>query len=52
MGLKQIYPEKVITAEEAIAWIKNGSRVFIGSACGEPQHLIHAMVKDLRVQES
>lgn len=51
MGLKQIYPEKVITAEEAIARLKNGSRVFIGSACGEPQHLIHTMVKDQRVQD-
>lgn len=51
MGLKKIYPEKVITAEEAIARLKNGSRVFIGSACGEPQHLIHTMVKDLRVQD-
>jgi acyl-CoA hydrolase/GNAT superfamily N-acetyltransferase len=34
---------KTVTAEEAISTIKNGSRIFIGSGCGEPQHLIHTM---------
>ena len=34
---------KVVTAAEAIATIKNGSRIFIGSGCGEPQHLIRAL---------
>ena len=28
-----------------------GSRVFIGTGCGEPQHLILAMVKDERLQD-
>lgn len=32
---------KIVTADAAISTIKNGSRVFIGSGCGEPQHLIH-----------
>lgn len=35
---------KVVTADEAISTIKNGSRIFIGSGCGEPQHLIHTLV--------
>lgn len=34
---------EVVTAEEAIATIKNGSRIFIGSGCGEPQHLIRTL---------
>lgn len=34
---------KVVSATEAIATIKNGSRIFIGSGCGEPQHLIHTL---------
>jgi len=41
---------KMVTAAEAIATIKNGSRIFIGSGCGEPQHLIRALA-DSRVQD-
>ncbi len=37
---------KTVTAEEAISTIKNGSRIFIGSGCGEPQHLIHTMANN------
>ncbi len=44
MDLRNLCPDKLITAEEAVAKIKTGSRVFIGTGCGEPQHLIHAMV--------
>ncbi|MFO8085126.1 MAG: GNAT family N-acetyltransferase [Desulfobacterales bacterium] len=40
------YPEKMVSVEKAIEKIKHGSRVFIGTGCGEPQHLIRAMVKD------
>lgn len=37
---------KLVTADEAISTIKNGSRVFIGSGCGEPQHLIHTLANN------
>jgi acyl-CoA hydrolase/ribosomal protein S18 acetylase RimI-like enzyme len=37
------YIEKRCSAEKAIAAIKPGQRVFIGSACGAPQHLIKAL---------
>lgn len=37
---------KIVTADEAIATIKNGSRIFIGSGCGEPQHLIHTLANN------
>ncbi len=45
MDLKTSCPQKILTAENAISKIKIGSRVFIGTGCGEPQHLVHAMVK-------
>jgi len=34
------YVEKIHTGERAINRIKNGQRIFIGSSCGEPQHLV------------
>jgi acyl-CoA hydrolase/RimJ/RimL family protein N-acetyltransferase len=52
MDLNQYCPEKVVNAEQAIAKIKNGSRIFIGTGCGEPQHLIHALVKNTRIQDA
>lgn len=42
---------KRVTADEAIGKLKNGSRVFIGSGCGEPQHLIHTMVANRQLQD-
>ncbi len=51
MDLKQAYPDKVMDAETAVSKIKNGSRVFIGTGCGEPQHLIRTMVEDLNMQD-
>lgn len=43
MTWMQRYADKVKTAEEAISRIRPGDRVFIGSACGEPQELVRAM---------
>jgi acyl-CoA hydrolase len=51
MDLKKACPDKVVDAETAISKIKNGSRVFIGTGCGEPQHLIRTMVEDLNMQD-
>lgn len=42
---------KVVTAEEAVSTIKNGSRVFLGSGCGEPKRLLRALVNDRRLQD-
>ncbi|MBW2369883.1 MAG: GNAT family N-acetyltransferase [Deltaproteobacteria bacterium] len=49
--LREKCNKKTIEAETAISKIKRGSRVFIGTGCGEPQHLIRAMVADLRLQD-
>ncbi|MBF0231963.1 MAG: GNAT family N-acetyltransferase [Desulfamplus sp.] len=46
-----MYNNKTLSADEAVANIKNGSRIFIGSGCGEPQHLIHAMVRNDNIQD-
>ncbi|MFH2061023.1 MAG: GNAT family N-acetyltransferase [Pseudomonadota bacterium] len=35
--------DKLTTAKEAIAHIKPGQRIFIGSSCGEPQHLVREL---------
>lgn len=37
------YPQKICSAAAAIDRIKNGDRVFIGSACGVPQELVRAL---------
>jgi acyl-CoA hydrolase/GNAT superfamily N-acetyltransferase len=51
MNLQETYPEKVLSAKESVKRIKNGSRVFIGTGCGEPQQLIRAMIADLSIQD-
>jgi len=51
LDLKANYSGKLVSAEEAVSKIKRGSRIFIGTGCGEPQHLIRAMVKDIRLQD-
>jgi len=51
MNLREICPEKILTVQKSVKKIKNGSRVFIGTGCGEPQRLIKAMVEDLSIQD-
>ncbi len=51
MDLKRQCPTKLVDAQEAISKIKNGSRVFIGTGCGEPQHLIRNMVGNPVLQD-
>ena len=51
MNLRNVCPDKLITTQESVKKIKNGSRVFIGTGCGEPQRLIKAMVEDLSIQD-
>lgn len=37
------YASKVVTAEQAVACVRHGQRIFIGSGAGEPQTLIEAL---------
>jgi len=51
MDLEKYCPEKIMRATDAVAKIESGSRVFIGTGCGEPQHLIRRMVQNQRLQD-
>jgi acyl-CoA hydrolase/GNAT superfamily N-acetyltransferase len=42
------YRQKMDDAAGAIARIRPGQRVFIGSSCGEPQHLVQALSRKAR----
>ena len=44
MDFRDHYKEKVKTADEAMKMIRFGKRVFVGSSCGEPQHLVDALL--------
>ena len=39
------FVQKLTTAEKALANLKPGQRVYIGSSCGEPQHLVNELSK-------
>ena len=39
------YAEKLVSAEDAVRHIRPGDRVFVASACGEPQALVRALVQ-------
>ena len=39
------YVEKKKSASDAVRLIQGGQRVFIGSSCGEPQHLVKALAE-------
>ncbi len=51
MDLNAYCPDKILPPEKAVKKIKNGSRVFISTGCGEPQQLIRAMVEDPAIQD-
>lgn len=41
--LKAQYPDKFLPEDEVFAHIRRGDRIFLGTACGEPQHLVQAL---------
>ena len=49
--LSDYCPEKIVDATQAISKIKAGSRVFLGTGCGEPQHLIRTMVQSTELED-
>ena len=42
---KKLYPDKFISEERVFHSIHRGNRIFIGTACGEPQYLVRALIK-------
>lgn len=43
---QRLYQSKLVTADEAVKKIPNGSRVFFGHAANEPQVLVDALVRN------
>ncbi|MGI5823454.1 MAG: GNAT family N-acetyltransferase [Dethiobacteria bacterium] len=43
-GIKLKYPEKFAPEKEIFKNIHAGNRIFIGSGCGEPQHLLQTLI--------
>ena len=43
--MKTRYPEKFVSEERVFSQIHRGSRIFIGTGCGEPQYLIRALTR-------
>jgi acyl-CoA hydrolase/GNAT superfamily N-acetyltransferase len=48
--LRQRYPEKFLPEEAVFSRIRPGDRIFIGAACGEPQHLVHALTDYVKAE--
>src|SRR5512146_2954681 len=42
---RKIYSEKFAPESEIFKRIHRGDRIFIGSACAEPQQLVHGLIK-------
>jgi len=42
---KEKYKDKIRQASGATKLIKSGDRIFIGTGCGQPQHLVEALVE-------
>lgn len=42
--IKKVYPQKFIPEEEVFRHIHRGDRIFIHTACGEPQYLVQALI--------
>ncbi len=47
-SLKENYQSKLQPADKAVRRIRSGQRVFIGSSCGEPQHLVNALMDNAK----
>jgi acyl-CoA hydrolase/GNAT superfamily N-acetyltransferase len=44
-NVRQLYPEKFASEDEIFSHIHRGDRIFIASACAEPQYLVSALIK-------
>ncbi|MFQ5831359.1 MAG: GNAT family N-acetyltransferase [Candidatus Thorarchaeota archaeon] len=45
-GWKDKYKDKILTAEEAIKKVKRGTRIFLGTGCGVPYHLVQELARN------
>ena len=42
---KEKYKDKISTAVVAVRLIKSGNNIFVGTGCGQPQHLVNILVE-------
>jgi len=42
---KARYKDRIVSADEAMKVIRPGNSIFIGTGCGQPQHLVHALME-------
>ena len=42
---KDIYPDKFVSENQVFGNIHRGDKIFIGTACGEPQYLVQSLIK-------
>ncbi|UEC43010.1 MAG: Acetyl-CoA hydrolase/N-acetyltransferase GNAT family fusion protein [Methanothrix sp.] len=53
-GRRRRHPDDFLSAEEAdgiFEGLRSGARIFIGTACGEPQALVGALLRHIRAHE-
>ncbi|MFC2165423.1 GNAT family N-acetyltransferase [Acidobacteriota bacterium] len=43
--LEKKYPEKFQPLDKVFCHIRKGERIFLGTGCGEPQYLVHALIE-------
>jgi len=43
--LKEQYPDKFVSVNQAIKSIHRGDRIFVHTACGEPQYLLKSLAE-------
>ena len=43
-ALQAAYPDKFLSQDQIFSQIHRGDRLFISTACGEPQYLVQALV--------
>lgn len=46
--LRAAYPEKFVAEERIFANVRPGDRIFVGTACAEPQHLLRELTSYIR----
>ncbi len=51
MEIQKQFLHKVVSTHEALSRLKKGNRVFLGTGCGEPKHLIQSLIEETDVQD-
>jgi acyl-CoA hydrolase/GNAT superfamily N-acetyltransferase len=47
-GWKKHFPDKFVSCDEIFRRVHSGARIFVGTACGEPQALVGALMRHIQ----